>query len=84
MADSRSQRGVIEREQKWLLNPIQIQIFQNLTPGIIDGGLYLINDPNTGPKAVRAINEYNEISDYLDSAKDDFNAVIGTAKAFFS
>ena len=27
-------------------------------------------NPNTGPKAVRAINEYNEISDYLDSAKD--------------
>ena len=35
-------------------------------------------NPNTGPKAVRAINEYNEISDFLDSAKDDFNAVIGT------
>jgi hypothetical protein len=35
------------------------------------------NDPNTGPQAVRAINEYNETSNFLDSAKDDFNAVIG-------
>ena len=35
------------------------------------------SDPNTGPDAVRAINEYSETSDFLDSAKDDFNAVIG-------
>ena len=27
---------------------------------------------------MRAINEYDVISDFLDSAKDDFNAVIGT------
>ena len=35
------------------------------------------NDPNTGFEAVRAINEYDEISNFLDSAKDDFTAVIG-------
>ena len=35
------------------------------------------NDPNTGAEAVRAINEYDEISNFLDSAKDDFTAVIG-------
>ena len=35
------------------------------------------NDPNTGADAVRAINEYDEDSDFLDSSKDDFNAVIG-------
>ena len=34
--------------------------------------------PNTGPDAVRAINEYAQNSDFLDSAKDDFMAVIGT------
>ena len=34
--------------------------------------------PNTGPDAVRAINEYDQISDFLDRAKDDFTAVIGT------
>ena len=34
--------------------------------------------PNTGVNAVRPINEYMEISDYLDSAKDNFTAVIGT------
>ena len=35
-------------------------------------------NPNTTSDAVRAINEYDEISDFLDSAKDDFIAVIGT------
>ena len=35
------------------------------------------NNPNTGPDAVRAINEYSQNSDFLDSAKDNFNAVIG-------
>ncbi len=36
------------------------------------------NDPNTGPDAVRAINTYTGYSDYLDGAKDDFMAYIGT------
>ena len=35
-------------------------------------------NPNTGPDAVRAINEYAQISDFLDGPKDDFKAVIGT------
>jgi hypothetical protein len=35
-------------------------------------------NPNTGPDAVRAINEYDQISDYLDSSKDDLIIVIGT------
>ena len=35
------------------------------------------NDPNIGSEAIRAINEYDQIADFLDSAKDDFNAVIG-------
>ena len=35
-------------------------------------------NPNTGPDAVRAINEYAQTSDYLDGPKDDFTAVIGT------
>ena len=34
--------------------------------------------PNSGITAVRPINEYMELSDYLDSAKDNFTAVIGT------
>ena len=33
---------------------------------------------NAGPDAVGAINEYDQNSDFLDSAKDDFIAVIGT------
>ena len=33
---------------------------------------------NDGNSAVRAINEYSDLDDYLDSAKDDFTAVIGT------
>ena len=36
------------------------------------------SNPNAGVNAVRPINEYMEISDYLDSAKDNFTAVIGT------
>ncbi len=35
-------------------------------------------NPNTGPDAIRAINDYASIDDYLDSAKDDFTAYIGT------
>jgi len=35
-------------------------------------------DPNTGPEAVRPINEFAVPDDYLDSAKDDFTAYIGT------
>ena len=35
-------------------------------------------DPNTGVDAVRAINEYASMTDYLDGAKDDFTLVIGT------
>ncbi len=35
-------------------------------------------NPNNGRDAVRAINEYDQISDFLDSAKDNFIAVIGT------
>ncbi len=35
-------------------------------------------DPNTGPDAVRAINEYASMADFLDAAKDDFTLVIGT------
>tara|TARA_B110000116_G_scaffold176470_1_gene152726 strand:+ start:197 stop:2539 length:2343 start_codon:yes stop_codon:yes gene_type:complete len=35
-------------------------------------------NPNTGSDAVRAINEYDQISDYLDSSKDDLIIVIGT------
>ena len=37
-------------------------------------------DPHTGPTAVRAINDYEQVSDYLDSAKDNFNAFIGTQR----
>lgn len=35
-------------------------------------------DPNTGPDAVRAINDYASMADFLDGAKDDFTLVIGT------
>lgn len=35
-------------------------------------------DPNTGIDAVRAINEYAAMGDFLDGAKDDFTLVIGT------
>ncbi len=35
-------------------------------------------DPNTGPTAVRPINDFVVMEDYLDSAKDDFTALIGT------
>ena len=35
-------------------------------------------NPNMGENAVRAINEYEQISDYLDGSKDNFTAVIGT------
>lgn len=34
--------------------------------------------PNTGPQAVRAINDYVNAASFLDSAKDDFTAYIGT------
>jgi hypothetical protein len=33
--------------------------------------------PNTADEAIRPINEYQRIEDYLDAAKDDFNAYIG-------
>jgi hypothetical protein len=36
--------------------------------------------PNMAPDALRAINEYRDTSDYLDSAKDDFTAMIGTQR----
>ena len=35
-------------------------------------------NPNTGPDAIRAVNDFQKIDDYLDSAKDDFTAFIGT------
>ncbi len=35
------------------------------------------SDPNTGPEAVRPINDFVVVDDYLDSAKDDFTAYIG-------
>ena len=35
-------------------------------------------DPKPGPNAVRAINEYTGMDDYLDGAKDDFILMIGT------
>jgi hypothetical protein len=35
-------------------------------------------NPNTGPDAIRPINDYEKMSDYLDAAKDDFTGYIGT------
>ena len=39
-------------------------------------------NPNTAPDAIRPINNYEKMGDYLDAAKDDFTAYVGTqAKA---
>ncbi len=36
-----------------------------------------VENPNTGPEAVRAVNDYVDASSFLDSAKDDFTGYIG-------
>ena len=61
-----------------------LEVWPDRQPGAPDGYQWAnvyrpVSDPepNTGADAIRAVHDYTQIDDFLDSAKDDFTAFIG-------